>query len=235
MDLSPSTSAPSTSKWSVVRPKGPAVLPARVEGPGGCHPHPVRPNGPTVPRTARASRGMVGPLGRHMSRSVRPGPLGRAGGTVGPLGRKTPAAAPPAPQPTPEGFQRDAGGSSAATTPGPRPPKTPAPRRWCQKSRVNRTTADDSHRTTHRPSCAAVSVRRPNNSRSGGRCRVAPGDLSWRPFARRTRPKLRQESVMVEGICTCPLFVPHTNPRLLSRAILWANVPRRPHPPCADR
>jgi hypothetical protein len=87
--------SPLTSKWSVVRPKGPAVLPARVEGPGGCHPHPVRPNGPTVPRTARASRGTVGPLGRYLSWSVLPGPLGRAGRTAGPLGRQTPAASPP--------------------------------------------------------------------------------------------------------------------------------------------
>jgi len=56
-----------TSEWSVVRPKGPAVLPARVAGPGGCHPHPVRPNGPAVPQTARAARRTVGQLGRHLS------------------------------------------------------------------------------------------------------------------------------------------------------------------------
>ena len=123
MDLSsltsaPSTSAPSTCERTVVRPKGPAVLPARVEGPGDCHPHPVRPNGPTVPRTARASRGMVGPLGRHMSWSVLPGPLGRAGRTAGPLGRQTPAAPSPAAQPTPAGVIDGRRGSSEANTPG---------------------------------------------------------------------------------------------------------------------
>jgi len=70
------------------RPKGPAVLPARVVGPGGAsHHHTIRPNGPTVLRTARAMRGIVGPLGRHMSLGVFPGPMGRAGGTAGPLGR----------------------------------------------------------------------------------------------------------------------------------------------------
>jgi len=122
MDLSsltsaPSTFAPSTCERTVVRPKGPAVLPARVGGPGGCHPHPVRPNGPTVPRTARAARGMLGPLGRHLSWSVLPGPLGRAGRTAGPLGRKTPAAPPPAAQPTPAGSQRVAGGRAALQPP----------------------------------------------------------------------------------------------------------------------
>ena len=105
----PLTSAPLTSERSVVRPKGPAVLPARVGGPGGCHHHPDRPNGPTVRRTARASRRTVGPLGRHMSWSVLPGPLGRAGRTAGPLGRQTPAAPSPPPQPTPAGSQRVAG------------------------------------------------------------------------------------------------------------------------------
>ena len=104
--------------WSVGRPKGPAVLPARVGGPGGCHHHPVRPNGPTVPRTAREARGIVGPLGRHMSWSALPGPLGRAGRTAGPLGRQTPAAPPRAPQPTPVGVADGSRGSSEATTPG---------------------------------------------------------------------------------------------------------------------
>ena len=127
------------SARSVVRPKGPAVLPARVEGPGGCHHHPVRPNGPTVPRTARAARGIVGPLGRHMSWSVLPGPLGRAGRTAGPLGRQTPAARPPAPQPTPAGSQRVAGGREQRPPPVTPPPKTPAPRSGCQKARLNRT------------------------------------------------------------------------------------------------
>jgi len=139
MSLSSLTSAPSMSERSVVRPKGPAVLPARVEGPGGCHQHPIRPNGPTVPRTARASRGIVGPLGRHMSWSVLPGPLGRAGRTAGPLGRQTPAARPPAPQPTPAGSQRVAGGREQRPPPVTPPPKTPAPRSGCQKARLNRT------------------------------------------------------------------------------------------------
>ena len=52
---------------AVVRPKGPAILQARVTGPGSSRQHTVRPNGPTVPPTARAMRGIVGPLGRHMS------------------------------------------------------------------------------------------------------------------------------------------------------------------------
>jgi len=47
----------------------------------------VRPKGPTVPRTARAIRGIVGPLGRNMSLGAFPGPLGRAGRMAGPLGR----------------------------------------------------------------------------------------------------------------------------------------------------
>jgi hypothetical protein len=164
--------------WSVVRPKGPAVLPARVGGPGGCHHHPVRPNGPTVPQTARASRGIVGPLGRHLSWSVLPGPLGRAGRTAGPLGRETPAAPPRAPQPTPVGVPEGRRGSSEATTPGPRLPKTPAPRRWYQRAWINRTSADTPHRPAHRPSCASVVVRHPNNPRCGGWLRVAPGELS---------------------------------------------------------
>ncbi len=58
---------------AVVRPNGPAVLPARVAGPGGgpSQPHSVRPNGPTVPRIARASRRIVGPLGRQTTWSGR--------------------------------------------------------------------------------------------------------------------------------------------------------------------
>jgi hypothetical protein len=127
------TSAPLTSERSVDRPKGPAVLPARVEGPGGCHPHPVRPNGPTVPRTARASRGMVGPLGRHMSLSVLPGPLGRAGRTAGPLGRKAPAAPAPRATTNPSGVSEGSRGSSAATTPGPRPPRRQHPEGGARK------------------------------------------------------------------------------------------------------
>jgi len=105
------------SARSVVRPKGPAVLPARVEGPGGCHHHPVRPNGPIVLRTARAARGMVGPLGRHRSWSVLPGPLGRAGRTAGPLGRETPAAPPPRTATDPGGVKEGSRGSSCAPTP----------------------------------------------------------------------------------------------------------------------
>ena len=50
---------------AVVRPKGPAIPPARVVGPGSAsRQHTVRPNGPTVPPTARATRRIVGPLGR---------------------------------------------------------------------------------------------------------------------------------------------------------------------------
>ena len=50
---------------AVVRPKGPAIPPARVVGPGSAsRQHTVRPNGPTVPPTARAMRRIVGPLGR---------------------------------------------------------------------------------------------------------------------------------------------------------------------------
>ncbi len=80
---------------AIVRPKGPAVLPARVVGPGGVsHHHPVRPNGPTVPRTTWAMRRIVGPLGRHMLLGAFPGPLGRAGGMAGPLGRLGPSSGP---------------------------------------------------------------------------------------------------------------------------------------------
>ncbi len=72
---------------AIVRPNGPAVPPARVVGPGSSRQHTVRPNGPTVPTTTGATRRIVGPLGRIMSLSAFPGPMGRAGGTAGPLGR----------------------------------------------------------------------------------------------------------------------------------------------------
>jgi hypothetical protein len=91
------------------------------------------------------------------------------------------------PSGVPEGRRR----SSAATTPGQRPPTTPASRRGCQNAWVNKANADDAHGPVHRPLCAAVSVRHPNNPRFGGWLRVAPGDFSWRPLPRCKRCKHR--------------------------------------------
>jgi hypothetical protein len=102
----------------------------------------------------------------------------------------------------PSGVPEGSRGSSAAP-PRSTPPTTPAPRRRCQKSRLNRTNAGAARRPARRPSCASVSVRHPNNPPSGRWLRVAPGDLSWRPFARHTQPQHR-EYPRVEGICTCP-------------------------------
>jgi hypothetical protein len=53
---------------------------------------PSGPTGQPFQEPRGAARGIVGPLGRQMSWSVLPGPLGRAGRTGGPLGRQTPAA-----------------------------------------------------------------------------------------------------------------------------------------------
>jgi hypothetical protein len=59
---------------AVVRPKGPGVLPARVEGPGGGRSpdHSVRPNGPTIRRIAWVTRGMVGPRNGLVSNTGHP-------------------------------------------------------------------------------------------------------------------------------------------------------------------
>jgi hypothetical protein len=73
----------------VLRPKGPAVLPARPSGPGTTDHNRCRPNGPTVPLDARAVRGTVGPLGRTGWGWPPPGPPTLAGRTAGPLGRMT--------------------------------------------------------------------------------------------------------------------------------------------------
>ena len=93
---------------------------------------------------------------------------------------------PPRAMTDPSGVTEGSRGSSGATTPGPRPPKTPAPRSGCQKSWVNPTNVDAPHRPARRPSCASVSVRYSNNPRSGRWLRVAPGDFSGRRFARHT-------------------------------------------------
>ena len=77
------------SARSVVRPKGPAVLPARPSGPGRTDHDLCRPNGPTIPLDARAVRGTVGPLGRTGWGWQPPGPSTLAGRTAGPLGRTT--------------------------------------------------------------------------------------------------------------------------------------------------
>ena len=73
----------------VLRPKGPAVLPARPSGPGRTDHDMCRPNGPTIPLDARAVRGTVGPLGRSGWWWQPPGPSTLAGRTAGPLGRTT--------------------------------------------------------------------------------------------------------------------------------------------------
>jgi hypothetical protein len=65
-------------------------------------------------------------------------------------------------------------GSSAATTPGQCPPTTPAPRRWCQKARFNRTDVDHSDRLAHGLPCAAETVRYPHKT-IRRRLRAAPG------------------------------------------------------------
>ena len=88
---------------------------------------------------------------------------------------RTPTSRLPA-RPTPVGVTEGSRGSSAATTPGPRPPSTPAPRRRCQKAWSNLSSVDDAHRLAHRPSSACVSVRVPNNPGSGEWLRVVSGN-----------------------------------------------------------
>ncbi len=75
-------SSPSQGQQNTVfRPKGPAIHPARVEGPGERKIQKTpRPTGPTIRRSQGLIKGIVGPLGLPtVGAGPFPGPLGRAG------------------------------------------------------------------------------------------------------------------------------------------------------------
>jgi len=87
-------------------------------------------------------------------------------------------------------------------------PTTPAPRKWCQKVRFIRTSADDSLRVAPGLSFKSVSVRLPNNPWSGGWLRVAPSDSNWRHSPRLTRPDHRSNAQCGGNVYPSPFYVP---------------------------
>jgi hypothetical protein len=127
---------------------------------------------------------MVGPLGRHLSWSSLPGPLGRAGRTAGPLGRQTPAF--PSPRATTDPGRGPRGSPGVERSEHARVSTLTrrAPRRRCQRSRLNRTNPDEASLPPGRRHSLRLPLRgeTPQRSRTrGDRGSDKPAGSSPRP------------------------------------------------------
>ncbi len=140
---------------------------------------------------------------------------------------------PPPATTDPSGVPEGSRGSSEATTPGQRPPTTPAPRRRCQKAWIDPSSGDDAHRPVPATIVYARGREAPKPSpiRQLASCRAEWFELATVDSADTTStpllsPGLREYGpVSFDVPPTCPPHGPRPRPRATNGVGLQTTVP----------